>query len=196
MAAPVYTSWKEQPSKNLGKLEAPALDWCLNVLVISQIQGLTGPPNRCLKPLWNHFETLESSTWRASIHPSTHSIRQYFWEYLSGKNPLIYSFSIRQYFWSILHDFDVFFFHSKASIRRYHLLLETLVKKTRASCVTLAASASLSRSCLKSWEISPTIKGYYQRVDNGNIEWVYILVSKIVICCITTNTIYGLGVRK
>ena len=109
MAAPVYTSWKEQPSKNLGKLEAPALDWCLNVLVISQIQGLTGPPNRCLKPLWNHFETLESSTWRASIHPSTHSIRQYFWEYLSGKNPLIYSFSIRQYFWSILHDFDVFF---------------------------------------------------------------------------------------
>ena len=39
---------------------------------MSQIQGLTRPPNKCLKPFWNHLETLESSTWRASIHPSMH----------------------------------------------------------------------------------------------------------------------------
>ena len=36
------------------------VDRCLNVLVISQIQGLTGTPNGCLKPVWNQFET----TWK------------------------------------------------------------------------------------------------------------------------------------
>ena len=44
------TSWKAQ-------LEVPARDRCLNVLVIFQIQGLTRSRSRCLKQLWNNFET-------------------------------------------------------------------------------------------------------------------------------------------
>ena len=43
------------------------VDRCLNVLVISQIHGLTGPPNGCLKPVWNHLEALESSNYLESI---------------------------------------------------------------------------------------------------------------------------------
>ena len=44
---------KEPPSKKPRKLEVPALDRCPSVLIISHIQGLTRPPNKCLKPLWN-----------------------------------------------------------------------------------------------------------------------------------------------
>ena len=44
--------YKEQRSKNV-KFEVAAFDRCRNVLVMSQIQRLTRPPNRCLKQFGN-----------------------------------------------------------------------------------------------------------------------------------------------